>query len=366
MSPRSAATALAVPEDVRLVPGAERVVNPDPSHYMTCRQRQILAYLLAVDPWAGLLKYAALESTAEIYHHCVIRRQARWTFEPRLGADDDLEALGHPVRHLGDGALDDLPRVLEFLAAGQPVLFYAPSGDVPYFAEYLRGRGKIDTDALARHSVLLAGVSPDATRFVALDIANPELRFVPEIISWEQIVTGHAAHPGGWFLDATTIGHRPGPPDAGELMERYRRLLSESREGFEIYGQLPDVVTADRAAGTGVDTAPSLDSLRMLAGSRTLFHQFLLGTTHHPSVVHAYHRVARLLRHQVTQVAAHLTGQTEVRKPHLRRELTAIAAEESAAFRRLRADLAHGPITFHPFARPFARPSVSAPSEGRP
>ncbi|WP_225850295.1 hypothetical protein [Streptomyces sp. HPF1205] len=155
-------------DEMTKLPGVERIRTQDPNNHLHCRKTQLLAYVGGLTPWSDLLMYGALGSTSAIHRHCYLGGRDRWAFETPYVTDDDLRLLGFEV--LPAGAADDLARLesglprlesglTQYLAAGQPVLFYAPRHHFPYWMDFMRRVGTLPEEYGLLHSFLVCGAS---------------------------------------------------------------------------------------------------------------------------------------------------------------------------------------------------------------
>ncbi|AVT35577.1 hypothetical protein [Plantactinospora sp. BB1] len=330
---------------VRQLTATGRLVNADPTMYLECRQRQALSYLRAVTPAADLLGYGALGRTADYHRHCAIQQQPRWTMRQDLCGVEDLAALGYEVQWIGHGNLDLLPRLPGLVAAGQPVTFYAPAADVGYWADLMRRRGRPDGGGRGAHGVMVCGVSEDGAWLVAPDTTDEGPDFRPEYLAVAEVTAAATADPEHWFVDCLSL-RRTGAPQPEVFAERYRQVVTGLRDGFEAYEALPQLLLADRARRPDLDQqVASADLLRMLAGSRNLFHRFLRYTSHSPEVVAAYRRLAELLSQLLGRSMGYLAGQGPDDLDPWRRDLRTLRTAEVTRLRQLKAELAAGAVT---------------------
>lgn len=326
------------------LPAAGRISNADPTMYLECRQRQALSYLGAATPAGDLVKYAAIGRTADFHRHCVVQQQPRWNLVQPILAPEDLAALGFEVQWLGQEDLDLVPRLPGLVEAGQPVTFYAPAEDVSYWADLLRRRGRPDGGGRGRHNVLVCGVSVDGQWLLTPDSTDEGCEFRPEFLSVPRMRAAAEADPDHWFVDTLSL-RRSGAPQADHFAERHRETVLGLQEGFEVYAALPDLLRSDRARRPDLDQqVASADVLRMLAGSRGMFHQFLRHTSHSREAVADYRRLAVLLAHLFTRAFGYLGGRGPEDLTTWRRDLTALRAAELTALRRLQDELAAGPV----------------------
>lgn len=322
-----------------------RLSNADPTMYLECRQRHALSYLRAVTPAADLLTYGALGRTADYHRHCAVRQQPRWTMQFDLCGAEDLAALGYEVHWVGHAGLDFLPRLPELVAAGQPVTFYAPAEDVGYWADLMRRRGRADGGGRNAHGVLVCGVSDDGEWLVTPDTTDEGPDYRPEYLAVADVRAAAGADPEHWFVDTLSL-RRARDPDPRVFAERYRQVLVELEDGFEVYEALPHLLLSDRAKRLNLDQqVASLDLLRILAGTRTGFARFLRHTSHSPEVVTGYRRLAELLSQLLGRAMAYLAGEGPEDLGPWRRDLRTLRTAEMSGLRRLKEELAAGEVT---------------------
>lgn len=343
----SAATAVVATAvgPVRQLRATDRLVNADPTMYLECRQRQALSYLRAATPAADLLTYGALGRTADYHRHCAIQQQPRWTMRQDLCGVEDLADLGYEVQWLGHAGLDLLPRLRGLVTAGQPVTFYAPAADVGYWADLMRRRGRPDGGGRGAHGVMVCGVSEDGDWLVAPDTTDEGPEFRPEYLATAEVTAAATADPEHWFVDSLSL-RRAGAPQPERFAERHRQTITGLQDGFEVYETLPQLLLTDRARRPDLDQqVAAADLLRMLAGSRNLFYRFLRHTSHSPEVVTAYRRLAALLSQMLGRAMGYLAGQGPDDLGPWRRDLQTLRTAEVTGLRRLKDELAAGPVT---------------------
>lgn len=322
-----------------------RLVNADPTMYLECRQRQALSYLNAATPAADLLTYGALGRTADYHRHCAIQQQPRWTMQQNLCGLEDLATLGYEVQWMGHAGLDLLPRLRTLVAAGQPVTFYAPAADVGYWADLMRRRGRADGGGRGAHGVMVCGISADGEWLVTPDTTDEGPEFRAEYLSLAAVSAAATADPERWFVDCLSL-RRTGAPQPAVFAERYRQAIIGLQDGFEVYEALPQLLHTDRARRPDLDQqVASADLLRMLAGSRNLFHRFLRHTSHSPEVITAYRRLAALLNQLLGRAMGYLAGQGPDDLGPWRRDLRTLRTAEVTGLRRLRSELAGRDVT---------------------
>ncbi|QCB95013.1 hypothetical protein [Cellulomonas shaoxiangyii] len=323
----------------------DRIANADPAMYLECRQRQALSYLRAVTASADLLKYRALGSTAEFHRHCAIQQQPRWTMSQDLCGPEDLAALGYEVQLLGHADLGLLPRLRELVQAGQPVTFYAPAEDVGYWADLLRRRGRPDGGGRGAHGVLVCGVSLDGEWLVTPDTTDEGPEFRTELLSVAGLRVAAAADPEGWFVDALSL-RRAAPAQPDVFADRYREMVTGLQDGFEAYEALPQLLAADRARRPDLDQqVASTDLLRMLAGSRGLFSQFVRNTSHSGPAVATYRALGVSLSRLLGRAMGYVAGDGPADLGSWRRDLRTLRTAEVTGLRRLKDELAAGPVS---------------------
>ncbi|CAL9279767.1 hypothetical protein SUDANB180_07409 [Streptomyces sp. enrichment culture] len=316
--------------------GLDLIRTRDPNNHLHCRKTQLLAYVGGRTRWSDLLMYGALGSTSAIHRHCYLRGEDRWAFDTPYVTDDDLRLLGFEV--LSAGAVD-LARfesgVTAFLAAGQPVFFYAPRHHFPYWVEFMRRVGTLPEEYHLPHSFLLCGVS--GTDVLLVDNVSDDHEYAPLTVSWDVLRAGHAREPERWFTGCATVRKTSGPDHEG-FEAAYRAFLGRFRDGFELYDVVGDNLVVERASVTAAYRAPGVNSMALLAGSRTLFHRFLAHTTHGEQVRSAYARIARLATVLSDRVTAFQSGLPALPADRIRRGLEGLRQLEQRAARRLVAE----------------------------
>ncbi|WP_344602188.1 hypothetical protein [Streptomyces glaucus] len=313
--------------------GVDLIRTRDPNNHLHCRKTQLLAYVGGRTRWSDLLMYGALGSTSAIHRHCYLRGEDRWAFDAPYVTDDDLRLLGFEV--LSAGTVD-LARfesgVTEFLATGQPVFFYAPRHHFPYWVEFMRRVGTLPEEYRLLHSFLLCGTS--STEVLLVDNVTDDHEYVPLTVSWDVLRDGYAREPERWFTDCATVRRTSGPDRAG-FEAAYRTFLAGFGDGFELYDVIGDNLVVERASATAAYRAPGVNSLALLAGSRTLFSRFLALTAHGEEVRSAYARIAQLATVLSDRVTAFQVGLPALSADRIRRGLERLRQLEQQAARRL-------------------------------
>ncbi len=316
--------------------GLDLIRTRDPNNHLHCRKTQLLAYVGGRTRWSDLLMYAALGSTSAIHRHCYLRGEDRWAFDTPYVNDDDLRLLGFEV--LSAGTVD-LARfesgVGEFLAAGQPVLFYAPRHHFPYWVEFMRRVGTLPEEYHLLHSFLLCGASD--TDVLLVDNVSDDHEYAPLTVSWDVLREGYAREPARWFTGCATVRQTSGP-DRDGFEAGYRAFLGRFRDGFELYDVVGDNLVVERASVTTAYRAPGVNSMALLAGSRTLFHRFLGHTAHGEQVRSAYARIAQLATVLSDRVTAFQSGLPALPADRIRRGLARLRQLEQQAARHLIAE----------------------------
>src|SRR5690606_7926068 len=164
------------------LPDVDRIRTRDPNNHLHCRKTQLLAYAGSRSPWTDLLMYGALGSTSAIYRHCYLHGEDRWAFETPYVTDADLRLLGFEVQTAGRVDLARFEAELpEYLAAGQPVFFYAPRHHFPHWVEFMRRAGTLPEEYELLHSYLVCGVSDSGVLLV--DNTTDDHEYVPLTVS---------------------------------------------------------------------------------------------------------------------------------------------------------------------------------------
>ncbi|MFI2641982.1 hypothetical protein [Streptomyces sp. NPDC018610] len=313
--------------------GVDLIRTRDPNNHLHCRKSQLLACVGGRTRWSDLLMYGALGSTSAIHRHCYLRGEDRWAFDTPYVTDDDLRLLGFEV--LSAGTVD-LARfesgVTAFLAAGQPVLFYAPRHHFPYWVEFMRRAGTVPEEYGLLHSFLLCGAS--GTDVLLVDNVADDHEYFPLTVSWDVLRDGYAREPDRWFTGCATV-RQISAPDRDGFEAAYRAFLGRFRDGFELYDVIGDNLVVERASVSPAYRAPGVNSLALLAGSRALFSRFLAHTAHGEQVRAAYARIAQTATVLSDRVTAFQAGLPALPADRLRRGLERLRQLEQRAARRL-------------------------------
>lgn len=321
------------PDQMTKLPGVERIRTRDPNNHLHCRKTQLLAYVGGHTPWSDLLMYGALGSTSAIYRHCYLRGEDRWAFDTPYVTDADLRLLGFEVFSAGTV---DLARfesgVTEFLAAGQPVFFYAPRHHFPYWVEFMRRVGTVPEEYELLHSFFVCGAS--ATEVLLLDNIADDHEYFPVSVRWDVLREGYSREPERWFTGCATV-RQVSDPDRDGFEAAYRAFLAGFRDDFELYDAIGDNLVAGRASVTATYRAPGVNSLALLAGSRSLFCRFLAHTGHGERVRAAYARIAQLATVLADRVSAFQEGLPALPADRIRRGLAQLRLREQQAARLL-------------------------------
>ncbi|MEW2621992.1 hypothetical protein [Streptomyces sp. NPDC048106] len=315
------------------LPDVDRIRTQDPNNHLNCRKGQLLAYAAGRTPWSDLLMYGALGSTSAVYRHCYLRGEDRWAFDTPYVNDADLRLLGFEV--LSAGTVD-LPRVeaglADFLAAGQPVFFYAPRHHFPYWVEFMRRSGTVPEEFGLLHSYFVCGAS--ARDVLLVDNTTDDHEYVPLTVGWDVLRRGYAREPERWFVDCTTV-RQVAEPDRDGFEAAYRAFLAGFHDGFELYDIIGDNLVGERASAGTVYRAPGVNSLALLAGSRSLFGRFLAHTAHGEQVRAAYARIAQLATVLTDRVGSFHAGSLALPVDRIRQGLAQLRLREQQAARLL-------------------------------
>ncbi|WP_432840296.1 hypothetical protein [Dactylosporangium sp. CA-092794] len=335
---RSAVTAIA---------GVDAIVNRDRVNHLNCRKAQVLAFVAGRSPWWELLLHGALGSTFDVYRHCYRRKGYRWDYPAPYVRDEDLAALGWFCGRQARADLDEVRAALpQYLANDQPVLFMAPRADFPYWVDFMRRHGTIEAEYRELHSFMVCGLSADGETVLIVDNTTDNHEYTSFLIPMADLAAGYAREPERWFTDCQTL-LRVGEPDLAELALRYHAAVSGYADRFEIYELIADSLPVERAAIAETYRTPSVNSLALLAGSRTMFCRFLRRTSHAPEVPARYERLAAAIGAAQERAGRYHAGAAGVSLDELRRRLRALRAQEEQAARALRDDLRRAPVTFH-------------------
>ncbi|MFE9421981.1 hypothetical protein ACFYNO_03345 [Kitasatospora sp. NPDC006697] len=322
-------TTVALTDRMIRIPDVDRIRTQDPNNHLHCRRSQLLAYVAGSTPWSDLLMYRALGSTAAVYRHCHLRGKDRWAFEPPYVTGGDLRLLGFELLSAGTVAIDRFESGLPgFLAAGQPVFFYAPRHHLPHWVEFMRRVGTVPEEQRLLHSFLVCGAS--STEVLLLDNTSDDHEYVPLTVGWDVLREGYAREPERWFVDSSTVV-RESDPDLDGFESAYRAFLARYRDGFQIYDLIGAGLVAERAQAGAVYRVPGVNSMALLAGSRTLFSRFLALTRHGHQVRAAYSGIAQLANALSDQVNAFHAGTPTLSAGRIRSGLTELREREQRA-----------------------------------
>ncbi|MFJ6216691.1 hypothetical protein ACIQGZ_25680 [Streptomyces sp. NPDC092296] len=316
----------------------DRIRTQDPNNHLHCRKSQLLAYVGGCTPWSDLLMYGALGSTSAIYRHCHLRGGDRWAFDTPYVTDGDLRLLGFEVLSAETVDLAHFESGLaEFLALGQPVLFYAPRHHFPYWVEFMRQVGTVPEEYELLHSFLVCGAS--TTDVLLVDNVADDHEYFPLTVGWDVVRDGYAREPERWFTGCATV-RQVSDPDRDGFEAAYRAFLAGFRDGFELYDVIGDNLVMERASVTALYRAPGVNSLALLAGSRAMFCRFLAHTRHSEQVRAAYAGIAQLAAVLSDRVSAFQTGLQALSADQIRRGLAHLRLREQQAARLLRDEAA--------------------------
>ncbi|MFF2819809.1 hypothetical protein ACFVT9_30340 [Kitasatospora cineracea] len=311
------------------IPDADRIRTQDPNNHLHCRKSQLLAHVAGRTPHSDLLMYRALGSTSAVYRHCYLRGRDRWAFEAPYVTEDDLRLLGFDLLSAGTVDVDRFAAGLpELLAAGRPVLFYAPRHHFPHWVEFMERVGTVAEERRLLHSFLVGGAS--GSEVLLLDNTTDDHEYVPLTVGWDVLREGYAREPERWFVDCSTVVPRSGP-DLDGFESAYRAFLARFRDGFRIYDLIGENLAAERAAADAVYRAPGVNSIALLAGSRTLFGRFLALTRHGGQVRAAYTDVAQLATALSDRINAFHAGAPALTADRIRGDLAELRRREQRA-----------------------------------
>jgi hypothetical protein len=333
-------------DEMIMLPGVDRIRTGDPNNHLHCRKGQLLAYVSSLTSWPGLLMYGALGSTAAIYRHCYLRGEDRWSFDTPYVNDGDLRLLGFEVLRAGTVDLARFePGLREFIAAGQPVFFYAPRHHFPYWVEFMRKAGTVPAEHTLLHSFFACGAS--GADVLLVDNTADDHQYFPLAVGWDVLRDGYAAEPGRWFTDCATI-RQVSRPDRDGFEAAYRAFLNRYRDSFELYDIIGGNLATERAQAGALYRSPGVNSLALLAGSRALFCRFLAHTTHSGQVRAAYAGIARQAAVVADRVSAYQAGLPALPASQIRRSLANLRLREQQAARDLAAEAAALPRILPP------------------
>ncbi len=144
---------------------------------------------------------------------------------------------------------------------------------------------------------------------------------------------GYAREPDRWFLGCVTV-RQVSEPDRDGFEAAYREFADGFRDGFELYDVIADNLVLERRSAAAY-RAPGINSLALLAGSRTLFRRFLEHTGHGEPVRTAYDRIARLATGLSDRATAFQAGLPGPPADRIRRGLAHLRQLEQQAARLL-------------------------------
>lgn len=265
---------------MRTVSYVENITSQDPVVHLNCRTHQTLALLASKRTDVDLLFCTALYDTSRIFDHVYRKRLYRWSYDYAYDSPEALDILGvHTVKH-DSLQIDDFYALVRLSVARDDVLsFFAPRSQISYQVEYLRNMN-VPVEGFLPHSFLVCGVADSTLDLLIRDDATVNHEFANFTILGDTVLNGYHTTPHEWFTDAITIDMSAMSPRS-EIAERiYVREIEENRDDYELYEILCDSIPAEINGCCETFSAPGLNALSMIAGSRLLFSRFLKRTEH--------------------------------------------------------------------------------------
>ena len=248
-----------------MIPAVRGMVSQDPINHLNCRKTQLLALAANGNPQVDLLMHSALERTFDIYRHCYLAEDYRWSYPVRYVTDPDLTLLGYQLLRSDRAEPGDIRQnVLRFLAADQAVLFMAPRGYLPYWREFMRANQTRESEYYDLHSFVVGGLTPDGDGVLLMDNANEAHEFRPYPVTWAQLREGRAADPDRWFVDNVVMS-RVGDPDPAPFARMHAAFVAEHEDEFELYEVIAEQLASEREMYPEAYRVPGINAL---AGGR--------------------------------------------------------------------------------------------------
>lgn len=265
---------------MRTVSYLEHITSQDPVVHLNCRTHQTLALLASKRTDVSLLFCNALCDTSRIYDHVYRKRLYRWSYSFAYDSPEVLEILGVRAIQHDSLEIDEFYALARLLVARDgAVSFFAPRSQISYQVDYLHEM-KLPVAGFLPHSFLVCGVAETTLDLLIRDDATANHQFANFTIPNDTVLNGFRTTPREWFTDVMTIemSSMPSRPDIAEQI--YIRDIETNSDDYELYDILSDSIPAEIDGGSDIYSAPGLNALAMIAGSRLLFSRFLRFTEH--------------------------------------------------------------------------------------
>lgn len=324
---------------MRTISRLDLLVNRDWLNQMHCRTMQLLTMAGRCTPAVDLLMYRALEPTRDIYLHCHVKEEDRWSYASHYVNDEDLELLGFTVDYTPKVDLADAAAFLRAaIEDDRPVSFYAPRGHFDFWLDRMRRDGTRPDEYFFLHSFMCCGIAVDGGEVLIIDTTSTgSLR--PFVVDFDVFTTAYPTDPDRWFLHCQSLRQVRATPDVAAFETRYVEWLEGYRDRFEVYDVIADSFARERDRFPEWYRRPSLNSLVLLAGSRDFFGRFLTHTAHDPRIAAAFTANADMLVTLLDATTRFQNGTSSLGADELRGMLTAMKSRELEALRALQADL---------------------------
>ena len=327
------------------MPDLESLVSQDDINQLNCRTTQILTFVASRTCWADLLMYCSLESTLDIFRHCYIHHEYRWSYRTRYVNEKDLALLGFDLIDIPQWAVDDFRRDLPgIVSAGHAVLVHLPRGYFGYWRDFLTRFSVPVAEHMDLHSFLVCGIDPVTGDLTVVDNANQAHAFQRYTLSAAELDAALSADPGRCLVGNVVVKNRGGEPDITGLLRRYTDLMAAFDDSFEIYDRMAESLSTERHTFAETYQSPAVNSLAILAGSRSFFSRFLALTSHSAPVKQVFAANAVTITRVLNRASQYHAGVGGVPMDALRRQLSQLRRREQQALRVLKTDLGRSPI----------------------
>ncbi|GAA4958517.1 hypothetical protein [Actinoplanes utahensis] len=326
------------------LPDLESLVSQDDLNQLNCRTTQILTFAASRTRWADLLMYCSLECTLDVFRHCYLRNEYRWSYRTRYVNENDLALLGFDLIHIPQWDVDDFRRDLPgIVSAGHAVLVHLPRGHFAYWRDFLTRFSVPVAEHMDLHSFLVCGIDP-AGDLTVVDNANQAHAFQRYILSAAELDTALSADAGRCLVGNLVVKDRRDEPDIAGLLRRYTDLMTAFDDSFEIYDRMAESLSMERITAAETYQSPAVNSLAILAGSRSFFSRFLALTSHSVAVKQIFAANAEAITRVLNRASQYHAGVGGVSMDALRRQLSQLRRRERQALHLLKTDLGRSPI----------------------